>query len=185
MKQFIFSLIIALGCIVGADAQALYGGRMDSLSASSAVDTVKFYPGGTTYGLATMANTYSSSVLKFGATPYNLVIDIASDSISGATGGTVYVQCYNGTGTPREKDWVTVGSGTMTTWANTGGAVATATGGVMTLNKNVSGYSLLRQYGQYNNTSCAFRQWRVIALCPSSTQVTTVDIDWRVTPICQ
>lgn len=182
MKKVLFLLSFFITLLVTTVSGQNTGGRLDSLSASSAVDTCKFYPGGTLYGLATMAGVYSTSVKTF-LGPGILTIDIVSDSLSGSTAGSLYVQYYDGTGTPREKDWVGAGDGTMTTWRGANGTLATATGGYLALDKPISTtYSATRQYAVYTNTTFGHRRWRVIAYCASSTQLTTVGINWKFTP---
>lgn len=180
-----FMMIVAL---IKVDAQTFSGGRLDSLSAAGAVDTVKFYPFGSLYSLGTMGNTFvlsgSGSQKQFGQ-PMVLDIEMTFDSLTGATGGSGYVQVYDGDGTPTEKDWVTLGTGTMANWRGANGTLATATGGYVAIDKPLStAYSATRQYAHYYNANFNHKHWRFIALCPSSTQLTAIGLKWRITPAC-
>lgn len=151
MKKFLFLfsfVAILMASTVQVNAQYT-GYLLDTLDSSSSIDTLILYPGGTN------SNGAASATLSKGFTvPGALDIIIQTDSLSGSTNATLYVEVANAT-TPNL--WHRVSTTTLN-----GAAV---------------------QRINYEDTALTNRKWRIWGVTASGTQKTRVKAEWNFKPL--
>jgi len=145
---FLFSFFaILMASTVQVNAQYT-GYLMDTLESSSSVDTVILYPGGTTFeGAAT------STLAKAFTVPGDLDVIIHTDSLTGSTNATLYLEVANAT-TPNI--WYRASTTTLN-----GAAV---------------------QQIHYEDNDFVNRKWRLWAVTASGTQNTRIKAEWNFKP---
>ena len=150
MKKFLFLfsfVAILMASTVQVNAQYT-GYLLDTLKSSSSIDTVILYPGGTTSRGATTA-----TLSKAFTVPGDLSVIIHTDSLSGATNATLYVEFANAN-TPNI--WYRASTTTLN-----GAAV---------------------QQIHVEDNDFTSRKWRIWAVTASGTQNTRIKAEWNFKP---
>lgn len=149
IKAFILSIVAFAALTVPSSVSGQYTGYLlDTLESSSSIDTVILYPGGTT-----SAGAASVSASKYFTAPGSLSLIIHTDSLSGSTNATLYVEVANRI-SPNLWDRVST----------------------TTLNGAAT------QKIHYSDDIFANSRWRIWAVTASGTQNTKIQCEWLFKP---
>jgi hypothetical protein len=149
MKNYLASLFAVLMIAIAVPASGQYTGYLtDTLTTSGATGTVYLYPGGTT-----SAGAATAAAAKAFTVPGELSVIMYSDSLSGGTNATLYVEVAN---TSSPNLWYPVSTTTLN------GATT--------------------QKIEFTDTNFTNLKWRINCTAPSSTQSTRLRAEWRFKP---